>query len=601
MKRFIVMMGLAVSVMAGNAESRLMTTWGENLDSENVWNVYPRPAMARDAWKNLNGKWQYAIVERGAETPRQWDGEILVPFAVESQLSGVGRRVGDDKELWYKRTFEVPVEWSDKNLILNFGAVDWRTTVWVNGKEVGSHTGGYTPFSFHITEALNGAGEPNEIVVRVYDPTDYGFQPRGKQVTEPEGIWYTPVTGIWQTVWIEPVESINIQQLKITPDVDNRILTVLPTVDVDSVAGLEITVDVIDNGKIIAQGKAQGENEIVIAMPEDMKLWTPDTPSVYDLEIKVTKDGKEVDAVKSYTAMRKYSMGRDETGTVRLQLNDKNIFHFGPLDQGWWPDGLYTAPSYEALIWDIDLAKKLGFNMIRKHIKTEPAVWYEYCDRAGIMVWQDMPSSERPGRWLRDYYDGEEMVRSLESARIHKQEWKDIIDYLYNEPCVAVWVPFNEAWGQFQTVDITNWTKAYDATRLVNPASGGNFFLCGDIVDVHHYPEPKMTMLRSSKANVLGEYGGIGLVTPGHMWDEDNNWGYVQYESGDEVTKVYLDYLEILRNLAGVAYTGAVYTQTTDVENEANGFATYDRKVVKVDVDRVAKGNRSIIEAFSAK
>lgn len=600
MKKIIVALMLAMVVGTGvsrGVEKRIMTRWGEELDCENVWNVYPRPAFERGRWMNLNGEWDYAIVPAASAQPAAWDGKILVPFTVESALSGVGRRVGDENELWYTRRFDVPAEWAGQDVMLNFGGVDWRCDVWVNGTRVGGHEGAYTPFGLDVTDALKAGGD-NELVVRVFDPTDYGYQPRGKQVTEPDGIWYTPVTGIWQTVWLEPVPKARLESVKITPDVDRRVVRVEPRVNT---AGMQVSVDVKDGDRTVATATGDG-GVIEVAMPADMKLWTPDTPNVYDLEITLLKDGKPVDRVKSYTAMRKISTGTGKDGVKRLKLNDKDIFQLGPLDQGWWPDGLYTAPSYEALISDIDLTKRLGFNMIRKHIKTEPAVWYEYCDRAGVLVWQDMPSSEKPGPWqTRKYYEGTEQERSAESEAAHRSEWQAIIDYLYNEPCVAVWVPFNEGWGQFATVDIAEWTKVYDPTRLVNPASGGNFFHTGDIHDVHHYPDPVVTLVSDESVNVLGEYGGIGLVVPGHLWNEggDENWGYVKYETPEQVTDEYVNYIGKLTELARRLYAGAVYTQTSDVENEVNGLTTYDRKVVKVDAERVARANRELIREMS--
>lgn len=582
--------------LAASAQETMLTPWGENVDTVTPWNVYPRPIMERGEWLNLNGKWDYAIRPAGEAAPQAFDGKILVPFPVESELSGVKRRVGDENELWYRRTFNVPADWKGKNVNLNFGAVDWKCRVWVNGKEVGSHAGGYSPFSLDITDALNAAGE-NELVVNVYDPTDKGTQPRGKQVTNPRTIWYTPVTGIWQTVWLEPVGKSHITDLKITPDVDANTLTVNAAA---SQGGHDVTIDVLDNGVKVASATGRAGEDVAIAMPADVKLWSTESPNLYDLQVNLVKKGKTVDSVKSYAAMRKISMDRGLGGVMRFQLNDRDIFHFGPLDQGWWPDGLYTAPSYEALIYDIDKTKELGFNMIRKHIKVEPAVWYAYCDRAGILVWQDMPSGDKTFKWYsRDYYKEPEWERSAESAQQYRTEWQEIISNLYNYPSIAVWVPFNEGWGQFDTKGIAEWTKELDPTRLVNPASGGNHFDCGDILDIHNYPAPQLVMLDYERANVLGEYGGIGYAIEGHLWAPDRNWGYVQYKSPQEVTDEYVRFIDILAEQGRHAYTGAVYTQTTDVEIEVNGLMTYDRKVDKVDVPRVAAANRALIESLS--
>ncbi len=580
-----------------NAQS-LMTPWAADVTPENVWSQYPRPIMERPDWLNLNGQWDYAILPKGAATPTGYDGKILVPFAVESALSGVGKTVGENNELWYRRSFKTPSSWKGKDVKLNFGAVDWRADVWVNGVKVGSHEGGYCPFSFNITGALKPKGE-NEIVVRVFDPTDAGFQPRGKQVANPHGIWYTPVTGIWQTVWLEPVSPRHIENLCITPDVDRNSLTV----GTSATGGSVVKVDVFDNGRLVASSSALQPSAVEIEMPADVKLWSPADPHLYDLTVTLSENGKTLDTVKSYAAMRKIATRRDSTGVMRLTLNDKDIFQFGPLDQGWWPDGLYTAPSYEAMIYDVDKTRDLGFNMIRKHIKVEPDLWYTYCDRAGVLVWQDMPNGDKsPNRWQnRNYFKGEEKGRSEESDRQHRKELKEMIDHLRSYPCIVSWIPFNESWGQYNTAEIAKWVKDYDPSRLVNPASGGNFFDCGDILDVHNYPGPRAFLINNDKANVIGEYGGIGYAIDGHLWKPDRNWGYVQFKSSDDVTDQYIKYLDELRNLARICYTGAVYTQTTDVEIEVNGLITYDRKIMKVDEDRIRKANEAIINDFSQK
>lgn len=359
--------------------------------------------------------------------------------------------------------------------------------------------------------------------------------------------------------------------------------------------------EVLDNGTVVATAAAAANTPMEVAMPADMKLWDTENPFIYDLKVSLVDNGKVVDTVDSYAAMRKVGMRRDKSGVMRFTLNDKNIFHYGPLDQGWWPDGLYTAPSYEAMIYDIDKTKDLGFNMIRKHIKIEPALWYEYCDRNGILVWQDMPSADLGiSRWQnRTYFKGEEPKRSPESDRIFREEWKEIMDKFHNYPSIVCWIPFNEAWGQYNTVEITDWTKNYDPSRLVNSSSGGNFFACGDILDVHNYPAPRIYLLDDTRANVIGEFGGIGLALEGHLWAPDRNWGYVQFKTPEEVTDEYLRYIDILYDLSKIAYTGAVYTQTTDVEKEINGLITYDRKVIKVNEDKVREANQKLIKDFS--
>lgn len=581
------------------AGDHISTSWSADVNPEKPWNVYPRPIMERTAWENLNGLWQYAIVPQADAEPAQWQGEILVPYAVESSLSGVGKNVKNNEALWYNRTFTVPAAWKGKDVMLNFDAVDWACDVWVNDVKVGSHKGGYTPFSLNVTPALKAKGE-NKLTVRVTDPTDAGYQPRGKQVNNPHGIWYTPVTGIWQTVWLEPVSPANhIAALKTVPNIDTHKLTVDVT-PAAADAQLVAEVKVSENGKTVATGKSLAGHPVEIAMPADAKLWTPDTPNLYDLEVTLYSAGKLVDKVKSYTAMRKVSTARDEKGIVRLQLNNKDVFHFGPLDQGWWPDGLYTAPTYEAMIYDIDKTKDWGYNMIRKHVKVEPATWYTYCDRKGILVWQDMPNGDGTPEWqMHKYFDGTERKRSAESEANFRREWKEIMDALYNYPSVVVWVPFNEAWGHFKGPEIVEWTKAYDPSRLVNPASGGNHYHTGDMLDIHHYPGPKMLLFDGERANVLGEYGGIGLVIKDHIWSPDRNWGYTQFNSPKEVTDQYVDYINTLLELVPAGYTGAVYTQTTDVENEVNGLMTYDRKVIKVDEDRLRKANKALCNSLN--
>lgn len=589
---FTLLLTFSLSAQWQPAGDKIKTRWASQIDVNNVLPEYPRPIMERAEWQNLNGLWDYAIQPVGSQKPAGFDGEILVPFAIESSLSGVQKRVGRDNELWYQRTFTVPAKWKNNRILLHFGAVDWKADVWVNDVKVGQHTGGYTPFSFDITPALvNGK---NKLEVKVWDPTDQGFQPRGKQVNKPEGIWYTPVTGIWQTVWLEPVPEKYIENIRITPDIDKKTLSVEALVNTTSSAD-RIEVTVKEGGQVVATAQSINNLPVEIAMPENMKLWSPDSPNLYDLEITLWDGAKVVDKVNSYAAMRKYSIKRDDKGIVRLQLNNKDQFQFGPLDQGWWPDGLYTAPTDEALEYDIIKTKDFGFNMIRKHVKVEPARWYTHCDRHGIIVWQDMPSGDRgPGWNSRDYFKGPESMRSAESEANYRKEWKEIIDYLYSNPSVGVWVPFNEAWGQFKTKEIVEWTKQYDPSRLVNPASGGNHYPVGDMLDLHNYPDPQLYLYDAQRATVLGEYGGIGWANKDHLWEPNRNWGYVQFNSSKEVTDEYVKYAEQLKKLILQGFSAAVYTQTTDVEIEVNGLMTYDRELVKVDEERVKKVNQEI-------
>ena len=374
------------------AGDKIKTSWAEKIDPANPLPEYPRPQMVRDQWLNLNGLWDYAIVARGNSMPAAFDGKILVPYPVESSLSGVQKRVGEEQEVWYSTSFTVPATWKNRNVVLHFGAVDWRADVWVNDVKVGSHEGGYTPFSFDVTPFLT-KDKSQKLAVKVWDPTDRGFQPRGKQVERPQSIWYTPVTGIWQTVWIEPVDKVYVTHLKTIPNIDGGNVSVQACAEGTTVADI-IEVKVLENGKVVGTGKAAAGQEVLVSVP-DAKLWSPESPFLYDMEVAILRNGAAVDQVKSYVGMRKISTKRDANGIWRLQLNNQDYFQFGPLDQGWWPDGLYTAPTDEALLYDIKKTKDFGFNMIRKHVKVEPARWYYHCDREGILVWQDMPSGDR--------------------------------------------------------------------------------------------------------------------------------------------------------------------------------------------------------------
>lgn len=579
-------------------EGKIMSPWAEEVTPQNVLPEYPRPLMERADWMNLNGLWDYSITAVSAPVPAAAQGKILVPFPVESALSGVGRMVGEENVLWYSREFSVPASWRrNKNILLHFGAVDWRSEIWINDIFVGSHQGGYTPFSFDITPFLKKSGA-QQLVVKVWDPTDNGPQPRGKQVNKPHAIWYTPVTGIWQTVWLEPVPQQYLSDIKITPDLDNNLVRIQPQVANGSYGDV-VKVEAFADNKLVASAQASASQEVRLVV-ENARLWSPEDPFLYDLKVTLMNDSREADVVNSYFAMRKISMKRDDRGIVRFQLNNKDIIHFGPLDQGWWPDGLYTAPTDAALRFDIQKTKDLGYNMIRKHVKVEPARWYTHCDQLGMLVWQDMPNGDTGPDWqMHNYFTGSEFHRKPESEKIFRTEWKAIIDLLYSHPSIAVWVPFNERWGQFKTAEIAQWTKDYDPSRLVNPASGGNHYPVGDMLDLHNYPEPRMYLFDGQRANVLGEYGGIGMVTQGHLWEPDRNWGYVQFSSKEEVMNEYSKYADMLKNLILSGFTGAVYTQTTDVEIEVNGLLTYDRRVLKVDEEEIRKINLSVINVLN--
>ena len=578
--------------------NKIITKWAESINPEYVHQEYTRPRLVRNEWKNLNGLWDYEITKLGVNKPNFYKNKILVPFPIESSLSGVHKNVGKDNELWYHSTFIIPKLWKGKNIILHFGGVDWKSEVWINDVYVGSHQGGYDPFSFDITSYLNNK-KNQKLVVKVWDPTDEGYQPRGKQTINPHGIWYTAVTGIWQTVWIEPVNSNYIKTVNIVSNVDESNISI-KLVSSETLEKDYFEVIIKDGNTIVSSVKSPVKFNLDVLI-NNAKLWSPESPFLYDMEINLVSNGKIVDSIKSYFAMRKISTRKDENGIFRLQLNNEDYFQFGTLDQGWWPDGLYTAPSDDALKYDIIKTKELGFNMIRKHVKVESARWYYHADKIGMLVWQDMPNGEnfRFPKWQRDkFFDGNEFIPSSESEDNFRSEWKKIIDFLYSNPSVVCWVPFNEAWGQFKTVEISEWTKIYDPSRLVNSASGGNYYRTGDITDTHNYPGPKMLFFDNERVNVLGEYGGIGLAIDGHLWQPDKNWGYIKFKNSIEATDQYVSLANQLYKMIESGFSAAIYTQITDVEIEVNGLMTYDRKIVKLDLERVREINRKICNVF---
>ena len=575
-----------ISFAQGTGLAKLPTKWTASVTADNAWKEYPRPQMVRAEWQNLNGMWDYAIRPRNEDGPSVFDGKILVPFAIESALSGVKKEVGPNYRLWYKKQFEIPAAWKGKRVILHFGAVDWETTVWVNGHEVAYHQGGYDPFSADITGALAGRG-PQTLTLGVWDPSDAGFQPHGKQVQKPEGIWYTPTTGIWQTVWLEPVAEAAISALKLTPDIDNGVLKITVVCDGAS-SGCTVKVRASESGKTVSEatGKAGASFDLPV---KNAKLWTPDAPFLYDLEVTLLDNGKQTDKVASYFGMRKISLGKDSNGYLRLCLNNTPLFQFGPLDQGFWPDGIYTAPCDEALKYDIEITKQLGFNMARKHVKVEPDRWYYWCDKLGLLVWQDMPSG--------DAYippNAKDIQRIAQSSRQYEMELKRLIDAKYSHPCIVMWVPFNEGWGQYDTERITDWIGKYDPSRLVNNTSGWEDRGVGSVHDMHMYPGPGMFPLSETRASVLGEFGGLGLPISGHTWQDEKNWGYRSFDNNDKLTEAYLGLVEKLIPLKNQGLSAAVYTQTTDVEIECNGLMTYDRAQIKMDAAKVSAANKRL-------
>lgn len=590
MNRFVVLgLSLLATTYTAVASAQSLTTrWTKSVTAENAHREYPRPQLVRDKWQNLNGHWQYAIRPIAAQQPAadQFDGQILVPFPIESTLSGVKKTVDDGNALWYRRTFSIPKDWSGQHVWLHFGAADWQTTVWVNGKRLGEHRGGYDPFSFDITTALKADGE-QELIVSVLDPIDAGTQPRGKQIRRPHGIWYTPTTGIWQTVWLEPAPESSIAEIKVETNVDPSAAKFV--VSVRNPGQRRIKLEILDGDHLIEAMGAPASEFRQRSARNDFKLWSPASPHLYDLKVELLDGDKVVDSVTSYFAVRKISLGQDTAGVTRVMLNNHFVFQYGPLDQGFWPDGLYTAPSDEALRYDLEVTKKLGFNMVRKHVKVEPARWYYHCDKLGLLVWQDMPSGDK---YIRA--SDPDVQRSPESTQQFETEWSEIIRDFGHFPCIVMWVPFNEGWGQFDTARIVELTRKLDPTRLVNSASGWTDRGVGDVHDIHVYPGPGIPPKSEKRALVLGEFGGLGLPLEGHTWQAKNNWGYRSFTSQAALNDSYAQLLSRLRILVGQGLSAAVYTQTTDVEIEVNGFMTYDREIVKFDEARVTELHRKL-------
>ena len=556
------------------APGPLLTRWAAEVNPTNSHPEYPRPQLVRPEWLNLNGLWTYAITPLTATEATNFDGQILVPFPIESALSGVKRRLDEYSQLWYQRRFQVPAAWSGRRVRLHFGAVDWQVRVLINGHEIGQHRGGYDAFSFDITERLKWSGE-EELRVAVIDPTE-GDQPRGKQSRKPEGIFYTPNSGIWQTVWLEPVAKNGIDDLRLTPDVDGHLLRVrVATASRDESA--QVAVSALAAGQEVGRVTGPANQELSLPLT-GMHLWSPDDPFLYDLRLTLTEGGHVVDSVSSYFGMRKIALRKDDAGVTRIMLNDQFTFQMGTLDQGFWPDGIYTAPTDAALRSDIEFLKQAGFNLTRKHMKVEPDRWYYWCDKLGLLVWQDMPFG---------------INATPESRTQFEVELQRMVAGLFNHPSIIVWVLFNEGWGQYDTERLVPWLKSVDATRLVDNASGWTDKRVGDIIDVHSYPGPESPQPEMDRAAVLGEFGGLGLGLPGHKWS-DQSWGYQPMTNVATLTARYcklLDRVRVLRNSFGLS--AAIYTQTTDVETECNGLMTYDRTVFKLDPAILATANHT--------
>ncbi len=567
--------------------SPLITTWGAEVTAENAWTEYPRPHLQRQQWINLNGQWDYAVTSATDSKPTRWDGKILVPYAIESKLSGVQRLLDPKETLWYHRTFKldsVPTG----SLLLNFEAVDYACQVWVNDKLVGEHTGGNDPFSFDVT-AASKAGE-NSVVVRVEDATG-GAQLTGKQRPRPQGIWYTRVSGIWQTVWLEQVANRSLEALTIQSDAATGEVRLAVKLRGRAIAGEQLSATLRDGQEVAATATGSSLN---MKLPK-AKLWSPDSPHLYDLQVTLRDaGGKVIDDVQSYVGIRSVGKMKDANGHWRFTLNGEPIFHWGPLDQGWWPDGLLTPPSDEALLFEIQYLKDAGFNMIRKHIKVEPRRYYYHCDKIGMLVWQDQVSGGPNPKWTRFQPNPEDANWSDKDHQQFMHEFERMIQTLDHFPCIVVWTPFNEAWGQHRTMEVGAWAVKRDPSRLINIASGGNFWPVGDVADWHEYPHPKFPFDNARFGDfiqVVGEFGGHGWPVEGHLWEVSRrNWGYGSLpQSLEEYKDRFRESIRLLTELKSQGIAAGVYTQTTDVEGEINGLLTYDRKVKKISESELSK------------
>lgn len=544
------------------------TKWTNVVTPSNVLNEYPRPQLKRSNWKNLNGLWKYAIADSGSTAGGDFRNEILVPFPVESALSGVQKALTPDSALWYKRAFSYKAVGKGKRVLLNFGAVDQYAEVYVNKKMVGKHEGGYQSFSFDITNALL-AGE-NELLVKVLDPTDAGYAPKGKQTLMPSGMYYTATSGIWQTVWLEEVPVVSISSLKMIPDIDQQTLHLTVS------SNVELTNDYTITARIPGQ-VVTGDGSGMDVRLRNAHLWSPEDPFLYDMRVSLLYKGKVIDSVDTYFGMRKIAVKNDEKGIARIFLNNKPYFNLGVLDQGFWPDGIYTAPTDEALAFDVKAIKSLGFNTIRKHIKVEPDRWYYHCDKLGVLVWQDMVNPPIPfGNAQQEF----------------EKETAENIAMLYNHPSIAVWVVFNEGWGAYDQERVTKWVKKVDPTRLVNGHTGENYYqdspkdvllkwAGSDMTDIHAYPDPQMPPSLPGKARVLGEFGGVGAMVTGHQWNDLSGWGYITVGL-DSLAKTYQQMMVNVKGMEEQGLSGSIYTQPFDVEGEQNGLITYDRRILKV-------------------
>lgn len=562
----------------------LTTPWTDDVSPTNALPDYPRPQLTRPEWRNLNGLWEWApaVIDEQPPFGRTLNEKVLVPYPIESALSGLQKH---EDRMWYRRTFQVPDAWKGKRLVLHFGAVDYDAKVWVNGRQVATHRGGYDGFDVDVTNALHAKG-PQELIVWAEDLTDETYQPIGKQrEVSDHGIFYQGSSGIWRTVWMEPVNVASISRLQLTPDLPNQTFKV--TADTSGPTGLDVEVTAYDGRRQVGQvkGKADTELRLKIANP---KTWSPANPFLYDLKVKLFDRGKMVDHIGSYAGMRSVGLQKGADGKLRMALNGKILFNLSTLDQGFWPDGLNTAPTDAALRFDLEQHKRLGFNTVRKHIKVEPDRWYYWADKLGLMVWQDMPASKTdamPEPWRTQF----------------KSELHEMVEEHKSFTSITVWVPFNEGWGEWdrtETGAIADSVKAQDPSRLVNAHSGVN--CCnshgdsgrGDLLDYHAYLGPATTAPTSDRAAVDGEHGGFGLKVPDHMWFGDGSAYEMEPDSATLTRRYVENQTDVLRSAQQCGISGSVYTQITDVEGELNGFFTYDRRVPKMDFAQVQTINK---------
>lgn len=566
---------------------QIQTRWAKEVTPANTLKEYPRPQMVRPQWQNLNGLWSYAITAKDAKVPVKYDGRILVPYPLESALSGVKGSLQPEQNLWYKRSFNKPVLKSGERALLHFGAVDWQATVFLNGKRLGEHSGGYTAFDFDITNALKPG--LNQLTLKVFDPTDKGIGPHGKQVLAPGGIMYTPSSGIWQTVWLEEVPAASISNIKQTPDVDKGLLNMTVTAP----EGYTVIATASAGGQTV--GRAEGKSNTNIELPLQgaggLRLWSPDDPFLYDLTVQLSKNGKVIDQVKSYFGMRKIEVKKDDKGIERIFLNGKYTYNLGTLDQGFWPDGLYTAPTDDALKFDIQAIKAMGFNTIRKHIKIEPARWYYWADKLGMLVWQDMVNPANTTKECQDEFE---------------KESKETIAQLYNHPSITTWVVFNEGWAAYDQGRVTQMVKDADPSRIVDGHTGENYFRGSpkdvnkkwensDLTDIHAYPPPSIPPYLTGKARVLGEFGGIGVPIERHVWDDfAAGWGYGKTVGPKTMIVQYTAMTDTLKALEAQGLSGSIYTQPFDVETEQNGLMTYDRELIKMPLATMREINSRV-------